>query len=421
MNHEYIIIIILFVCLLYLAYSRYRLSLSARKISQFVRELSSGNLNARLFLKTNTEMDEVIKNINSFLEITRTKLGEAEQEAQRMEAILRGMSDRVLIVDKTGKILLANRPFRKLFHVDKSIEDKQFMEVIRNSQLIDIFRKAVDSWEIISEEIVVSRAEKDIYLVATAVPIYTGDNVSGIVLTLHDITRLKQLEQIRTDFVANVSHEIKTPLTAIKGFSETLLEGAINDKENAMKFLHMIKNHSERLNTLVDDLLTLSRIELGDIIVEKPLIDPEEVLNNVLSMFKETSQKKKLYLQKNIPGDKILIPADKNRLTQILINLVDNAIKFTEVGGVTVGISKTNNYIAIFVEDTGIGISHKDLGRLGERFYRVDRARSRELGGTGLGLAIVKHLVKAHGWDIKIESEQERGTRVSIIMKQQSL
>ncbi|MBS4061482.1 MAG: hypothetical protein KG029_13870, partial [Bacteroidetes bacterium] len=191
----------------------------------------------------------------------------------------------------------------------------------------------------------------------------------------------------------------------------------INDKENATKFLHMIKNHSERLNNLVDDLLTLSRIELGDIRVEKTVTDPEEVINTMIATFKEMSEKKGLYLRKSIPEDKIMIAADKNRLIQILLNLVDNGIKFTEQGGVTIGISKINASPVIFVEDTGIGIPPVHLSRLGERFYRVDRARSRELGGTGLGLAIVKHLVKAHGWDIRIESIHERGTKISIIIK----
>lgn len=383
----------------------------------FLDEFKSGNLNVRIFLRTRTELDEMSKSLNSFLEAMQSRLDSAEKETQQMEAILRGMSDGLLIVDKTGKIVLANRAFRKLFQVDKSIENKQFLEVIRNAQLLDILRKANNSWEIISGEIVIARDEKDIYLIGTAVPVYAGDSVNGIVLTLHDITKLKKLEQIRTDFVANVSHEIKTPLTAIKGFSETLLDGALNDRDNAVKFLQMIKSHSERLNNLVDDLLTLSRIELGDVIVDKLLIEPEDVINNVVSMFKDASHKKGLYLKKAFTEEKILIFADKNRLTQILINLVDNAIKFTEKGGVTIGISKTVNYTTIFVEDTGIGIAPTHLGRLGERFYRVDRARSRELGGTGLGLAIVKHLVKAHGWSLKIESEQERGTKVSIIIK----
>ncbi len=417
MTYEHIIIIILSACIIYFLYRYYRISLSAVEIKRFIQGLSTGNFNARLFMKTKTPLDEIIRGINSFLEVVKLKLDSADEETRRMEAILRGMTDSVLIVDTSGKILLANRAFRKIFHVDKSIEKKQFIEVIRNSQLIDIFRKAMDTWEIISDEIIVSRANTDIYLVATAVPIYSEDSVSGIVLTLHNITRLKQLEQIRTDFIANVSHEIKTPITAIAGFSETLLEGAINDKENAIKFLQMIKNHSIRLNSLVDDLLTLSRIELGDIKVEKVLIDPRDVINTVISTFKETAEKKGLYLRKNIPDENISIFADKNRFIQILLNLVDNAIKFTEHGGVTIGIKKIHNNNVIFVEDTGIGIPATHLTRLGERFYRVDRARSRELGGTGLGLAIVKHLVKAHGWDIKIESIQEKGTEFNIIIK----
>lgn len=417
MDYKDIIIALLIGSISYLLYRQYIFRQSINKIKKTLDENIAGNVNLKIFLNTKTDLDEIIKSLNFFIEAIQSKLNAAELETQQMEAILRGMSDRLLIVDKTGKIVLANRAFRKLFQVDKSVENKQFLEVIRNAQLIDIFRRAMDSWEIISDEIIISRADKDIYLIATAVPVYTSDSVNGIVLTLHDITRLKLLEQIRTDFVANVSHEIKTPLTAIKGFSETLLDGAINDKENAVKFLQMIRNHSERLNNLVDDLLTLSRIELGDITIEKPLIDPQEVISNVVSMFKEISEKKGLYLKTKIPDEKILIPADKNRLTQIMINLVDNAIKFTETGGVTIGISKSNYYKTLFVEDTGIGISPKHLGRLGERFYRVDKARSRELGGTGLGLAIVKHLVKAHGWNIKFESEQDRGTKASIIIK----
>lgn len=417
MNYEQVVIIILCICLAYLLYRHYRISQSANEIKLFINNLSLGNFNERLFLKTFNPLNEIIKAINSLLETIKAKLASADEEMQRMEAILRGMTDSVLIVDTSGGIVLANRAFRKIFSVDKSIEKKQFMEVIRNSQLIDIFRKAMDSWEIISDEIVVSRRDRDIYLIATAVPIYSGDTVSGIVLTLHDITRLKQLEQIRTDFVANVSHEIKTPITAIVGLTETLIEGAIEDKENAIKFLNMIKKHGERLNSLVDDLLTLSRIELGDIKVEKKIVDIHEIIDTVISTFKEISQKKGLYLNKNIPDEKISIIADKNRLIQILLNLVDNGIKFTETGGVTIGVKKENNYNIIYVEDTGIGIPAAHLNRLGERFYRIDRARSRELGGTGLGLAIVKHLVKAHGWDMKIESIQERGTKVIITIR----
>jgi len=244
---------------------------------------------------------------------------------------------------------------------------------------------------------------------------------------------------MRRDFVANVSHEIKTPITAIKGFAETLLGGAIDDKENAPRFLQTIKNHSERLNSLVEDLLTLSRIEFGDIKMEKTAVSLDDVIDTVFTTLRNKAEINGLYLKKEMPKNLGEIKADRNRLTQILLNLVDNGIKFTETGGVTVsvqarssvreqglGVSKKEpipspqpqipdfGTLEIIVEDTGIGIPQKHLSRLGERFYRVDSSRSRELGGTGLGLAIVKHLVKAQGWEMKIESAQEKGTKVRI-------
>lgn len=417
MFYEYLVIIILSIGIFYFLYRDHKVSLHVQEIKNFLRELPVNNFNRILFLKTRTYLDEIIHELNYLVEIIKEKLKAANEERERMEAILRGMIDGILIVDASGKILLANRPFRKIFNVDKSIENKQFFEVIRNMHLIDIFRRALQTSEIVTEEIMVSRTDRDVYLVATGVPVYSEGSVSGIVLTLHDITRLKQLERIRTDFVANVSHEIKTPLTAIIGYAETLLEGALEDRENAVKFLEMIRNHSQRLNSLVDDLLTLSRIELGDIKVEKTLIDHHEVIDTVIATFKERAQKKGLYLKK-IVNDSASILADKDRLIQILLNLVDNAIKFTEKGGVTVSITTSENETIISVEDTGIGIPSSHLSRIGERFYRVDKARSRELGGTGLGLAIVKHLVRAHGWDMKIESIYEKGTKVSILIRE---
>ena len=282
---------------------------------------------------------------------------------------------------------------------------------------------------------------------ATAAPFYyppQSENVSGVMLSFHDITRLRQLEDMRKDFVANVSHEIKTPITAIKGFAETLMAGAIDDRENALRFLQTIKNHSERLNSLVEDLLTLSRIEFGDIKIEKTAVSLDDVIDTVFTTLRNKAEINGIYLRKEIPENLGEIRADRNRLVQILLNLVDNGIKFTETEGVTVrvksetsclslrgeaeAISKSDipysarnddliDFIEISVEDTGIGIPQKHLPRLGERFYRVDSSRSRELGGTGLGLAIVKHLVKAHGWEMKIESTQGKGTTVKILCR----
>ncbi|MGD0282587.1 MAG: ATP-binding protein [Dissulfurispiraceae bacterium] len=410
------VIVILSIIILFFVIYVIRMRLSVNAISNLLQDISSGNLNARLFTNSSGKLDTIARDIIAIVEKTSLRLGYAEAEMQRMEAILRGMSDGVLITDAHDMVILANRTFKKLLSVTENIEGKQIMDVVRNVQLIDIVRKALESWEIISDEIAVTRGNREIFLIATAVPIYSEDSVRGIVLTLHDITRLRQLEEVRKDFVANVSHEIKTPITAIKGFAETLLDGALDDKDNAARFLIMIKNHSERLNSLVDDLLALSGIELGDVKINKTEISLEQVIDTVFMTLKDKADKKGLYLRKKLPQNAQVFAADKDKLIQIIINLVDNGIKFTEKGGVTVGVDETGGRVALFVQDTGIGIPPKYLNRLGERFYRVDSARSRELGGTGLGLAIVKHLVGAHGWSMRIESAYGKGTRVNVII-----
>jgi two-component system phosphate regulon sensor histidine kinase PhoR len=244
---------------------------------------------------------------------------------------------------------------------------------------------------------------------------YKEGELSGFVVILHEITQLKKLEQARKDFVANISHEIKTPITAIKGFADTLLEGALHDADHADKFLKIIQSNSERINSLVDDLMTISKIELGVAKIEKTPVEVPDAIEQVLTLLRPKAANKELFLKTDLPGTSLKIAADRDKLIQVLTNLVDNAIKFTDKGGVTVGARTENGRISIYVEDTGLGILEKHLPRLGERFYRVDTARSRKMGGTGLGLAIVKHLVKAHGWDMMIESVPEKGTKVTIL------
>ncbi len=409
-----LVIVILSLIILFFIFRQSRIYRSVDAISNLLKEFSAGNMNARLFTGGSGKLDAIAGDIVALMEKTSMRLGFAEAEMQRMEAILRAMSDGVLITDTHDVVILANRTFKKLLSVTENIEGKQLLDVLRNMQLIEIVRGAMESWEIMSEEISVVRGSKDMHLIATVVPIYTENSVRGTVLTLHDITRLRQLEEMRKDFVANVSHEIKTPITAIKGFAETLLDGALDDKENAARFLTMIKNHSERLNSLVDDLLVLSGIELGDVKMNKTEVNLEQVVDTVFLTLKDKADKKGLYLRKALPQSAQSISADKDKLIQIVINLVDNGIKFTDKGGVTAGIDETGGRVVIFVQDSGIGIPQRYLNRLGERFYRVDSARSRELGGTGLGLAIVKHLVSAHGWSMRIESEPGKGTRVNV-------
>jgi two-component system phosphate regulon sensor histidine kinase PhoR len=411
-----------------------KIAKSIEDITAFSKEVASGSFRKKLLPKEKDEIGELAKNVSDMAQELSNRLKQSEEGKLKMEAILRNMSDGLMLTDTKGRIQSTNSAAKSFFGIESDIEGKTLMETLRKSELMEIVEKAVESGQTLSHEIEVTHP-KELYLMTTAAPFSVKGEVSGVVLAFHDITRLKQLEDIRKDFVANVSHEIRTPITAIKGFAETLLEGAINDRENAHRFLEAIKNHSERLNSLVNDLLTLSRIELGDIKITKEVVDLDDVVDTVFATLRDKARGKGLYLKKEIPTEILEIKADRDRLIQILLNLVDNGIKFTEDGGVIVRVRSSEfgmrnkevskeipqseiaipHFIEITVEDTGIGIPKKHLLRLGERFYRVDRARSRELGGTGLGLAIVKHLVKAHGWEMVIESTQGQGTRVRLL------
>lgn len=335
---------------------------------------------------------------------------------ESFETILKSITESLLIIDPKGYILLANQSFKDIFKIKESPEGKHFIEIIRNMDLIELLRSSMETKKDDHREIIIKKAGQDITLNARAMPILdsTG-NFAFIIILLQNVTTLKRLENMRRDFIANVSHELKTPITAIKGYAETLLDGAIDDKENAKKFVEIIKNQAERLSILVDDLLTISRIEFGEIKIEKEKIELNQMVESVFQIFRERAERKNLSLINEI-NHEIFIYADKNRFMQIMINLIDNAIKFTEKGFVRVKFKKKNGQSIISVEDTGIGIPKEHLHRIGERFYRVDKTRSRQLGGTGLGLAIVKHLVLAHGWQLKIESEVGVGTKVNILI-----
>jgi two-component system, OmpR family, phosphate regulon sensor histidine kinase PhoR len=235
----------------------------------------------------------------------------------------------------------------------------------------------------------------------------------GTLLVLHDVTELRRLERVRTEFVANVSHELRTPLTSIRGYLETLLDGALDEPANARRFLDIAHTHAERLSRLVDDLLQLSDIETGKLVLKPAPLVLSDVAADVIAFFETQATQKSLTLHNQVPLD-LRLQADWDRLTQILVNLVDNAVKYTpEQGQITLGASSgAKGFVNVCVADTGIGIPSTDLPRITERFYRVDKARSRELGGTGLGLAIVKHLVQAHGGELWLESELGKGTTV---------
>jgi two-component system phosphate regulon sensor histidine kinase PhoR len=385
------------------------------QITEFSQSLSRGEIEKRLFLKNAGEFSEIADNLTAMSAKLQGMMAQSEEEKGRLNVILRSVPDALLIIDARGAIILSSASAKDFFG-EVAAAGMPFVDVVRNHEFSDLVEEVKKTLTPGMTKFRIDFPEEKYLSVRVSPLFYKGRELSGLVAIFHDITQIEKLEQVRKDFVANVSHELKTPITAIKGFADTLLEGALDDRENALRFVQTIKANSERINSLVDDLMTISKIELGVIKVEKSLIDITEVLETVTELFRDKAAEKKLFLQISPHPDLLQINADKNRLIQILTNLVDNAIKFTEKGGVTFGVEKDGDRAVIFVEDTGAGVPSKYLPRLGERFFRVDPARSRKMGGTGLGLAIVKHLVKAHGWNLQLESVHGRGTKVSIFI-----
>jgi len=320
-----------------------------------------------------------------------------------------------MILDAADRIEVVNRAMNNILALRfGDVTGKTLIEVSRSVDLQRTFLTYKQTREPVSREITLGSRQPVVLTVSISG--IQGDKGSGkTIIVFHDITRLKKLEQVRVDFVANVTHEIRTPLTAILGYLETLRDGAIEKPEEARKFIDIILKHAGRLNRLVEDLLTISKIELGEVKINFEKTSLADALNNVLPLIEPKAKLKNIAIT-NLVGEKApQIKADKDRLAQIFVNVLDNAVKFTpENGKVSVDAKEANGYIVTTISDTGIGIPKEEIERLGERFYRVDKNRSRELGGTGLGLSIVKHLMIAHGGKMEITSQLGQGTKVAL-------
>lgn len=381
-----------------------------KEVTEFSREISGGNLQRKLLGLKNDEIGELSENLNVMADELKTKLEALTAEKGILEAVFNTLKDGIMLINAKGAITLASPSIVEILETSESLTGRHFFEILRVPSVQDAVEEARASGDLAVREIeVFYPANKHLYI--TVRPLQYKTLGHGFIIVVRDITKLKHLETVKKDFVANVSHEIKTPITAIRGFAETLLDGALDDRENVRRYLEIIKNHSERLNDLVEDILTLSSLDKGEIHLNLQDVNVRSIVDLVFLTLKDKVSSKNVRLLNNVPEGFPPIAADKNRLIQIFLNLIDNAIKFTDEGEVRVG-GEVKSEIEIFVEDTGIGISSKDITRLGERFYRVDRARSRALGGTGLGLAIVKHLVRIHNWGMKLESSHGKGTKV---------
>ena len=393
-----------------------RLRRLTNQIRDFSSSLARGELGRRLFMSHAGEFDEIADSLNTMSEELKLRIAASEEEKHRFDVVLRSIPDALIIMDAHGVILLSNPAARTSFG-ENALQGRPFIEVVRNTEVLSLVEKVRKDQAAGSIELKIDSPLEQYYVVQVSPLFYTERELSGFVAVFHDITRLQRLEQTRKDFVANISHEIKTPITAISGFAEILLDGALHDKTNTLKFIETIRSNSERINRLVDDLMMISKIELGAVTVKKIPVHIEEIMEQVIDTLGDKASGKGLALTWSIVPPVKEINADKDRLIQILTNLTDNAIKFTEKGKVVLGVADEEGKTVLFVEDTGIGIPQKHLTRLGERFYRVDPSRSRHMGGTGLGLAIVKHLVKAHEWDMQIESTPGKGTTVKIYVQ----
>jgi two-component system, OmpR family, phosphate regulon sensor histidine kinase PhoR len=332
------------------------------------------------------------------------------EERNLSSAILGSMVEGVAVVNGSERLLFANQSFVAILGLDVPPQPgSSLLEVVRQTELIEAVREVLGGAPRVESEIVTGTLR--LHFFAATVASVRAAETSGAVVVLHDITDLRKLERVRRDFVANVSHEFKTPLTAIQGFAETLLAGAVDDPQNRGRFLEIILEHSRRLARLTDDLLKLSKMDADRLELEISRLGVTQFIESCLETTRHRAAERDLRVSLNLPARLPDIAADRRRLAEVLQNLVDNAIQYTPAGGqIMVSGSQTDSEVVITVSDTGIGIPQADQPRIFERFYRVDVARSREVGGTGLGLAIAKHLVEVHGGRIWVESEVGRGS-----------
>ncbi|MCP6682566.1 two-component system histidine kinase PnpS [Bacillus nakamurai] len=398
--------------------SRYKRSIdSATKVAT---ELSKGNYDARSYGGYARHSDRLGRAMNSLavdlMEMTRTQ----DMQRDRLLTVIENIGSGLILIDGRGFINLVNRSYTKLFHTNPDrLLRRLYHDAFEHEEIIqlveDIFMTETKKCQLLRLPIKIERR----YFEVDGVPIMGPDDEwKGIVLVFHDMTEIKKLEQMRKDFVANVSHELKTPITSIKGFTETLLDGAMKDDKALCEFLSIILKESERLQSLVQDLLDLSKMEQQNFTLRVESFDAAKILHEIEALLQHKAAEKGISFQLDLPKGPIFVAGDAHRLKQVFLNLANNALTYTpEKGTVAISVKVRESDVDIEVSDTGIGIRKEEIPRIFERFYRVDKDRSRNSGGTGLGLAIVKHLIEAHEGKIEVSSEPGKGTVFTVTLK----
>lgn len=397
----------------------YRYTRPIESATKVAIDLANGNYHARTYEDRVDETGILSSSLNKVAKDMQEMVKAQEIQEDRLGTLIESISSGLLLIDSRGYINLINKSYKDIFFVRSAdYLYKQYYKVIPYRQVTDLAEEIfMTEHKVIREMTLEIKNEKKSFQVYGVPIIGTNDRWMGILLVFNDITELKKLEQIRKDFVANVSHELKTPITSIKGFSETLLDGAMEDKETLEEFLRIILKESHRLQTLIQDLLDLSKLEQHHFSLNKEAFNLMEILSKATKMLEGRAEAKSIKLKFPQSSEIIQIEGDRSRLTQVFLNLITNAVIYTPNNGeITVYVVEKKKKIEVKIQDTGIGIDQAEIPRIFERFYRVDKARSRNSGGTGLGLAIVKHLVELHRGTIQVESEMGVGTTFTVIL-----
>ncbi len=381
------------------------------EISRAARLIASGDFSSRAFVQTRDEVGELAGTFNDMADHIERYIGEIELNRSRMEAVFAGMTDGVLVVDGQGRVFLLNAALRRMMALSDRAIGQRPLEVILNADVQDIIKECLGGGGgSVTREVVFSDpVERHIFV--QGAPVMRGGINDGAVLVFHDETELRKLERIRRDFIANVSHELRTPVTNIKGYADTLMDGALTDPVHAPEFVRTICSEADHLARLIEDILDLSALESGRSRMDMAPCSLAALIEKASAMV--TPQAHAAGITVRVEGAAgIAVLGDERSLVRVFINLLDNGIKYNKSKG-TVTVSAVRSepgWVEVRVEDTGIGIPERDQPRIFERFYRVDKAHSRQMGGTGLGLSIVKHIIQAHGGTVSLVSRLDQGS-----------
>ena len=400
--------------------------LISRRISRPLEEMkkgadhfAGGDLNHRLAVPDSEELASLVDALNQMAAQLDARIKTIVGQRNELETVLASMLEGVIAVNIEEQIIRMNEASAEFFNCNpERSQGRDLQEIIRNSALQQFVRHSIRSSVPKEDDIsLYHNGEKTLHLQSSPLLDANKDRI-GTLVVFNDVTQLRRLEDMRRDFVANVSHEIKTPLTAIKGFVETLRQGNVDNPAEAQRFLGIIQKHADRLSSIVEDLLSLSRIEQGDEVKVIKLDEGsiKDVFKTAIQICRPKAEEKNININQTC-DEQLVSRFDASLLEQAVVNLLDNAIKYSEPNStIDLKAHQKNSQIKITIADRGIGIAKKHLPRLFERFYRVDKARSRYMGGTGLGLAIVKHIAQAHGGDVSVESSLGEGSVFSIIL-----